>query len=69
VPRAVNLALALCLAAFLVPVFTHLSDVTRTAQVLLIVLSVPFVLLVLMCLSSALRPGSLGRLLRRLRTR
>lgn len=66
-PRVVNAALALCFLAFLVPLFTHLGGLSSVAQVLLVVLAVPFVLLTAACLSSALRPGSVGRLARRLR--
>ncbi len=66
-PRVVNLAMAAFLLLFLVPLFAHLADVPVSARVVLLVLSVPFVLLALACLASALRPGSLGRLVRRLR--
>ena len=68
-PRVVNLALAVFLLLFLVPLATHLGDVTTSARVLLVVLAVPFALLALACAASALRPGSLGRLVRRLRHR
>ena len=66
-PRVVNLAFALLLLAFLVPLFTHLGGLATRAQVLLVALSVPFVLLVVLCLMSAARPGSLGRAVRRRR--
>ncbi|HUR13932.1 MAG TPA: hypothetical protein VM097_05525 [Mycobacteriales bacterium] len=66
-PRVVNIALAALLLVFLVPVFTHLGAVGTGARVMLVALSVPFVLLVVLCLASALRPGSLGRLARRAR--
>ena len=68
-PRVVNLALAAFLLLFLVPVASHLGDVTTSARVLLVVLAVPFALLALACTASAVRPGSLGRLVRRARRR
>jgi hypothetical protein len=69
VPRAVNLALAAFLLLFLVPLFTHLSGRATSVQVMLWVLALPFLLLMLACLSSAVRPGSLGRLARKARSR
>ncbi len=66
-PRVVNGALAALLLTFLVPVFTHLGQVGTGARVMLVAVSVPFLLLTLACLSSAIRPGSLGRLARRTR--
>ncbi len=68
-PRVVNASLALFFLLFLVPLFTYLGDQTTVAQVLLILIAIPFVLLTLGCLSAALRPGSVGRLARRLRPR
>ena len=64
-PRVVNLALAVFLLLFLVPVFTHLGGLATSVQVLLVVLAVPLGLLCLACLVSAARPGALGRLRRR----
>lgn len=66
-PRVVNLALALFFLAFLVPVFTHLRGLTTLAQVLLVIFAVPFLLLTVLCLLSAARPGSVGRLAVRMR--
>ena len=66
-PRVVNLALAAFFLMFLVPLATHLGGLATTAQVLLVVLAVPFALLTLLCLMSAARPGSVGRLTRRAR--
>ena len=66
-PRVVNLALAVVLVLFLVPVFTHLGGLATSAQVMLVLVAVPFVLLTAACLASAARPGSLGRLARRAR--
>jgi peptidoglycan/LPS O-acetylase OafA/YrhL len=69
VPRVTNLACAALALLFLVPLFTHLGGRPVSVQVMLVVVSVPFVLVVVLCLASALRPGSLGRLLRRARSR
>ena len=68
-PRVVNVALAAVLLLFLVPVATHLGRVGTGARVMLVVLSLPFAVLVVLCLASAVRPGSLGRLARRARAR
>jgi predicted ABC-type exoprotein transport system permease subunit len=67
VPRVVNLALAALLLLFLVPLFTHLGGRATSVQVMLVLVSVPFLLLTMMCLASAARPGSLSRLARRAR--
>jgi len=67
VPRVVNLALAGCFLAFLVPLALRLPQLSTSVQVLLIAIAVPFGLLTLACLASAARPGCLGRLARRLR--
>ncbi|MCU1587654.1 MAG: hypothetical protein JWN31_1147 [Frankiales bacterium] len=66
-PRVVNLALALFFLAFLVPLAIKLPDLATSVQVLLVVLGIFFGLLTLACLASAAKPGSLGRLARRLR--
>lgn len=66
-PRVVNVALAAFFLLFLVPLFRHLGDVSTSARVLLLVIAVPFALLTVLCLMSALRPGSVGRGFRRLR--
>ena len=67
VPRVVNLALAAFFLAFLIPLAQHLSGRSTVAQVLLLLIAVPFGLLTVTCLSSAVRPGSVGRFARRLR--
>lgn len=69
VPRVVNLALAAFFLLFLVPMATHLQGLATLAQVLLVVVAVPFALLTVLCLMSAARPGSVGRLARRARPR
>jgi hypothetical protein len=48
---------------------TTFSDHSRLLQVYLVLLVVPVLLVAGLCLSSALRPGSLGRAVRRLRAR
>ncbi|MFN2538087.1 MAG: hypothetical protein ABR549_08035 [Mycobacteriales bacterium] len=62
-----NLALAAFLLLFLVPLVMHLPGLARSAQVLLVLLAVPLGLLCLSCLVSAVRPGTLGGLVRRSR--
>ena len=64
-----NAALAGFFLLFLVPIATHLQGRTTTAQVLLVLLALPFLLLTVLCLCSAARPGSIGRAARRARTR
>ncbi len=69
-PRTVNLALAAFFLCFLVPVGLFLGDVRQSsAQVLLVLVSLPFVLLTVLCLASAARPGCLGRAARRAKSR
>ena len=59
-PRVLNLALAVFFLLFLVPIATHLSGRTTSAQVLLVLIALPFALLTFLCLCSAARPGSLA---------
>ena len=68
-PRVVNLALAALLLTVLIPVATHLGRVGTTVRIVLVAVCAPFALLVVLCLASAVRPGSLGRLARRIRSR
>ena len=67
VPRVMNVALAVVLLACLSPIAYRLGDQALWVQVLVVVLSLPVLLVALACLSSAARPGSLGRLVRRVR--
>jgi peptidoglycan/LPS O-acetylase OafA/YrhL len=67
VPRVVNAAVAVVLVACISPVFVRLADKPAWVQVLVVLFCLPVVLVVLACLASALRPGSLGRLARRVR--
>jgi hypothetical protein len=67
VPRVVNLALAAFLLLFVAPVVTNFAGLPGYAQVTLGLLVALVLLFVTMSLASALRPGSVGRFLRRLR--
>lgn len=67
VPRVVNLALAALLLLVLVPAVTHFAGRPLSVQVVLGFVVLLFGLLTVLCLASAARPGSLGRLLRRVR--
>jgi hypothetical protein len=65
VPRVVNLAVALVFLLFLVPLIVRLPGRSLSVQVVLVVVGLPFALLTAACLASAIRPGSLGRFVRR----
>ena len=67
VPRVMNVALAVVLLACLSPIAYRLGDKALWVQVLVVLLSLPVLLVAIACLASATRPGSLGRLVRRLR--
>jgi len=69
VPRVFNAALALFLLACIAPIVTTFGDHSTLINIYLLVAVVPVLLLVGLCLSSALRPGSLGRAARRARAR
>lgn len=60
-PRVLNGALAAFLLLFAVPVVTNLDGKRWYAQVTLVLLVALVLLFVVLCLASALRPGSLGR--------
>ena len=66
-PRVVNVALAVVLGLLVAPIATNFTGKPVYVQVALVLVAVPVVLLVLACLASAARPGSLGRALRRRR--
>lgn len=68
-PRVLNLALAAVFLLLLAPIVTELGGKPAYVQVALVGLTLLFGFLALLCLASALRPGSLGRTLRRLRRR
>jgi peptidoglycan/LPS O-acetylase OafA/YrhL len=69
VPRVVFTAVAVVLSACLSPVVYRLGGKPGWVQVLVVLVCLPVVLVVLACLAAAARPGSLGRLVRRLRHR
>jgi hypothetical protein len=69
VPRVVNVALALLLLLLVAPVVTQFDGKPWYVQVFFVGFGVPVALLVLACLASAIRPGSLGRAVRRQRGR
>ena len=68
-PRVLNLALAAFLLLFIAPVVTNVGGRPVYAQVTLALLVLLVLLFVVLCLASALRPGSLGRFARRARSR
>lgn len=68
-PRVVFGAIAVVLAACLSPLAYHFGEHPLWVQVLVIALCLPIVLVIVASLMAALRPGSLGRLMRRLRRR
>ena len=68
-PRVVFASLAVVLALCLSPIAYRFGGRPAWVQVLVVVLCTPVVLVILACLSAAIRPGSLGALTRRLRRR
>jgi hypothetical protein len=69
VPRVLNVMLAALFLGILAPITTTLGDRPGVEQAGIVLFSLPFLLLAGLCLASALRPGSLGRALRRARAR
>ena len=68
-PRVVNLALAVVLLLLVGPIVTNFTGKPAYVQAALVMVALPVLLLVVACLASAARPGSLGRALRRRRRR
>ena len=68
-PRVLNVSLAVVLLLLVGPVVLHFSGKPVYVQVALLAVAVPVLLLVVACLASAARPGSLGRAVRRRRRR
>ena len=68
-PRVFNVALAALLLLLVAPVVTSFDGKPWYVQLFFVAFAVPVALLVLACLASAARPGSLGRALRRRRRR
>ena len=67
-PRVVNVAVAVVLLLCLSPL-VHLLDKPVWVRVLVVLFALPVVLVAAAALASAIRPGSLGRLARRVRHR
>ena len=68
-PRVFNVALAVLLVVLVAPVLTQFGGKPWYVQAFFVLFGVPVALLVAACLASAVRPGSLGRALRRQRAR
>ena len=68
-PRVFNVALAALLLLLVAPAVAAFPGKPWYVQVFFVGFGVPVMLLAAACLSSALRPGSLGRALRRARGR
>ena len=69
VPRVMNVSLACVLLLMVSPILTRFGGKPVYVQIALVGVMVLVVPLVLACLASAARPGSLGRAARRLRRR
>ena len=68
-PRVLNVMLAIVFLGILAPITTTLGGRPGYEQAGIVLFALPFLLLSVLCLSSAIRPGSLGRAARRLRAR
>ena len=69
VPRVLNGAMATFFLVVLAPVLTSFDGKPWYVQAAIVLFGSPFLLVAGLCLASALRPGSLGRAVRRLRAR
>ena len=69
VPRVLNLAMAVFFLVVLAPVLTSFDGKPWYVQVAIVLFGMPFLLVAVLCLCSAVRPGSIGRAARRLRAR
>lgn len=67
-PRVLNGAVAVVLLLCLSPL-VHLLDKPVWVRVLVVLFALPIALVAVAALTSAIRPGSLGRLARRVRRR
>ena len=67
VPRVLNVAIAVVLLLLVGPIVTNFDGQRGYVQVVVLAVTVPVVLVALLCLASAARPGSLGRAVRRRR--
>ena len=68
-PRVFNTVFAVFLIGLVFPIFTTFGSKSTPVRIYLVIAVVPVLLLAAMALASAIRPGSLGRLLRRTRNR
>ena len=68
-PRVLNAALAIFLLSVVFPLVTTFGQHPVLIRIYLVVAVLPVLLVVGLCLASALRPGSLGRAVRRARRR
>lgn len=68
-PRVLNAALAVFFLVVLSPVVTSFGGKPWYVQAAFVLFGTPFLLVAGLCLSSALRPGSVGRAARRVRAR
>lgn len=68
-PRVFNVALAALLLLLVAPAVTQFDGKPWYVKAFFVGFGVPVLLLVLACLASAARPGSLGRFVRRQRGR
>ncbi len=66
-PRVLNASMAVFLLAITAPVLTHFGGRQLWVQLVLLALVMPVLVVVLLCLAAALRPGCLGRATRQLR--
>ena len=69
VPRVFNVALAALLLVLCAPIVSEFGGKPWYVKVFFVGFGVPVLLLVLACLASAARPGSLGRAVRKRRRR
>ncbi len=67
-PRVFNVALAVLLLLLVAPAAGAFGGKPWYVQLFFVAFGIPVLLLAAACLSSALRPGSLGRALRRMRS-
>jgi threonine/homoserine/homoserine lactone efflux protein len=64
-----NASIAVFFLAVLAPVVTAFADKPWYVQAAIVLFGTPFLLVAALCLSSAVRPGSVGRAARRARAR
>ena len=67
VPRVMNVSLAVVLLLLVGPIVVNFTGRPLFVQAALLLVTLPALLVAGLCLTSALRPGSLGRAVRRRR--